>query len=87
VAAAFCGLVLVFGSKLVSCDAAGLPPGMVSEPRRRLEPTLAGSLVVFGCGKYIYRVSAEFLSSASLRELCCCPAEMSPTRLAESSAR
>ena len=44
-AAAFCGLVLVFGSKLVSCDAAGLPFGMVSEPRRRLEPTLAGSLV------------------------------------------
>ena len=41
--------VLVFGSKLVSYDAAGLPPGMVSEPRRRLEPTLAGSLVVFGC--------------------------------------
>ena len=33
-AAAFCGLVLVFGSKLVSCDAAGLPFGMVSEPRR-----------------------------------------------------
>ena len=48
-AAAFCGLVLVFGSKLVSCDAAGLPFGMVSEPRRRLEPTLAGSLAVFGC--------------------------------------
>ena len=46
-AAAFCGLVLVFGSKLVSCDAAGLPFGMVSEPRRRLEPTLAGSLVEY----------------------------------------
>ena len=46
-AAAFCGLVLVFGSKLVSCDAAGLPFGMVSEPRRRLEPTLAGGLVEY----------------------------------------
>ena len=32
VAAAFCGLVLVFGSKLVYRDAAGLPFGMVSEP-------------------------------------------------------
>ena len=48
VAAAFCGLVLVFGSKLVSYDAASLPFGMVSEPRRRLDPTPAGSLVVFG---------------------------------------
>ena len=46
-AAAFCGLVLVVGSKLVSCDAAGLPFGMVSEPRRRLEPTLAGGLVEY----------------------------------------
>ena len=49
VATAFCGLVLVFGSKLVSYDAASLPFGMVSEPRRRLDPTPAGGLlVVFG---------------------------------------
>ena len=60
-AAAFCGLVLVFGSKLVSCDAAGLPFGMVSEPRRRLEPTLAGSLVEYLAVKMYFRVSAEFL--------------------------
>ena len=60
-AAAFCGLVLVFGSKLVSCDAAGLPFGMVSEPRRRLEPTLAGGLVEYLAVKMYFRVSAEFL--------------------------
>ena len=60
-AAAFCGLVLVFGSKLVSCDAAGLPFGMVSEPRRRLEPTPAGSLVEYLAVKMHFRVSAEFL--------------------------
>ena len=60
-AAAFCGLVLVFGSKLVSCDAAGLPFGMVSEPRRRLEPTLAGGLVEYLAVKMHFRVSAEFL--------------------------
>ena len=53
-AAAFCGLALVFGSKLVSCDAAGLPFGMVGEPRRRLEPALAGSLVIFGCGNIYF---------------------------------
>ena len=61
VAAAFCGLVLVFGSKLVSCDAAGLPFGMVSEPRRRLEPMPAGSLVEYLAVKMYFRVSAEFL--------------------------
>ena len=60
-AAAFCGLVLVFGSKLVSCDAAGLPFGMVSEPRRRLEATPAGSLVEYLAVKMYFRVSAEFL--------------------------
>ena len=60
-AAAFCGLALVFGSKLVSCDAAGLPFGMVSEPRRRLEPTPAGSLVEYLAVKMYFRVSAEFL--------------------------
>ena len=60
-AAAFCGLVLVFGSKLVSRDAAGLPFGMVSEPRRRLEPTLAGGLVEYLAVKMYFRVSAEFL--------------------------
>ena len=49
----------MFGSKLVSYDAASLPFGMVSEPRRRLDPTPAGSLVFFGCEIYIYRVSAE----------------------------
>ena len=54
-------VVLVFGSKLVSCDAAGLPFGMVSEPRRRLEPTPAGSLVEFLAVKMYFRVSAEFL--------------------------
>ena len=42
VVAAFCGLVLVFGPKLVSYDAAGLPFGMVSEPRRRRGPSLWG---------------------------------------------
>ena len=61
VAAAFCGLVLVFGSKLVSYDAASLPFGMVSEPRRRLDPTPAGSLVILAVKNNIYRVSAEFL--------------------------
>ena len=60
-AAAFCGLALVFGSKLVSCDAAGLPFGMVGEPRRRLEPALAGSLVEYLAVKMYFRVSAEFL--------------------------
>ena len=50
-AAAFCGLVLVFGSKLVSYGAASLPFGMASGPRGRLDPTPAGSLVVFGFGK------------------------------------
>ena len=64
-AAALCGLVLVFGPKLVSHDAAGLPSGMVSGPRGRLEPTLAGGLVVSGCGKCIYRVSAKFLELAA----------------------
>ena len=64
-AAAFCGLVLVFGSKLVSCDAAGLPFGMVSEPRRRLEPTLAGSLVEYLAVKMYFRVSAESFSSCA----------------------
>ena len=58
-AAAFCGLVLVFGSKLVSCDAAGLPFGMVSEPRRRLEPTLAGGLVEYLAVKMYFRVSGR----------------------------
>ena len=58
---AFCGLALVFGSKLVSCDAAGLPFGMVSEPRRRLEPTLAGGLVEYLAVKMYFRVLAEFL--------------------------
>ena len=53
--------VLVFGSKLVSCDAAGLPFGMVSEPRRRLEATPAGSLVEYLAVKMYFRVSAEFL--------------------------
>ena len=52
---------MVFGSKLVSCDAAGLPFGMVSEPRRRLEPTLAGGLVEYLAVKMHFRVSAEFL--------------------------
>ena len=61
VAATFCGLVLVFGSELVSCDAAGLPFGMVSEPRRRLKPTLAGSFVEYLAVKMHFRVSAEFL--------------------------
>ena len=61
-AVAFCGLVLVFGSKLVSCDAAGLPPGMVSEPRRRLEPTLAGSLVVSGCENVCFGFRQSFSS-------------------------
>ena len=51
----------MFGSKLVSCDAAGLPFGMVSEPRRRLEPTLAGGLVEYLAVKMHFRVSAEFL--------------------------
>ena len=60
-AAAFCGLALVVGSKLVSCDAADLPFGMVGEPRRRLEPVLAGSLVEFLAVKMHFRVSAEFL--------------------------
>ena len=58
---AFCGLVLVFGSKLVSYDAASLPFGMVSEPRRRLEATPAGSLVEYLAVKMYFRVSAEFL--------------------------
>ena len=53
--------MLVFGSKLVSCDAAGLPFGMVSEPRRRLEATPAGSLVEYLAVKMYFRVSAEFL--------------------------
>ena len=52
---------LVFVSKLVSCDAAGLPFGMVSEPRRRLEATPAGSLVEYLAVKMYFRVSAEFL--------------------------
>ena len=60
-AAAFCGFVLVSGSKLVSYDAAGLPFGMVSEPRRRLKPTLAGRLVECLAVKMYFRVSAEFL--------------------------
>ena len=34
---------------------------MVSEPRRRLEPTLAGSLVEYLAVKMYFRVSAEFL--------------------------
>ena len=61
-AAAFYGLVLVFGSKLVSCDAAGLPFGMVSEPRRRLEPTLAGGLVEYLAVKNVFSgFGREFL--------------------------
>merc|ERR1711969_523851 len=67
--AAFCGLVLVFGSKLVSCDAAGLPFGMVSEPRRRLEPTLAGGLVEYLAVKMYFRVSAESFSSCAIASL------------------
>ena len=55
----------MFGSKLVSCDAAGLPFGMVSEPRRRLEPTLAGSLVEYLAVKMYFRVSAESFSSCA----------------------
>ena len=58
-APAFCGLVLVLGSKLVSCDAAGLPFGMVSEPRRRLKPTLAGSFVECLAVKMYFRVSGR----------------------------
>ena len=69
-AAAFCGLVLVFGSKLVSYDAASLPFGMVSEPRRRLDPTPAGSLVILAVKNNIYRVSAEFLEQCQ-RALTC----------------
>ena len=69
-AAAFCGLVLVFGSKLVSCDAAGLPFGMVSEPRRRLEPTLAGGLVEYLAVKMYFRVSAEFLELCQRASTC-----------------
>ena len=69
-AAAFCGLVLVFGSKLVSCDAAGLPFGMVSEPRRRLKPTLAGSLVEYLAVKMYFsgfgRVSRAVLASLDM---------------------
>ena len=61
VVAACCGLVLVVVSERVSCDAASLPFGIVSEPRRRLDPIPAGGSGGFGCGKCIYRVSAEFL--------------------------
>ena len=69
-AAAFCGLVLAFGSKLVSCDAAGLPFGMVSEPRRRLEATPAGSLVEYLAVKMYFRVSAEFLELCQRASTC-----------------
>ena len=49
-ASAFCGLVLVFGSKLVSYAAASLPFGVVSEPRKRPDSTPAGGLVVLALG-------------------------------------
>ena len=60
----------MFGSKLVSCDAAGLPFGMVSEPRRRLEPTLAGGLVEYLAVKMHFRVSAEFLELCQRASTC-----------------
>ena len=45
---------------------AGLPSGMVSGPRRRLEPTLAGSLVVLGCGN-TFIVFRQSFSSCKLQ--------------------
>ena len=81
-AAAFCGLVLVFGSKLVSCDAAGLPFGMVSEPRRRLEPTLAGGLVEYLAVKMYFRVSAEFLELCQ-RALTGCVVNSCPVKIVD----
>ena len=56
----------MFGSKLVSRDAAGLPFGMVSEPRRRLEPTLAGGLVEYLAVKMYFRVSAALTRAVDL---------------------
>ena len=56
---------LVFGSKLVSYDAASLPFGMASEPRRRLGPTPAGGLLVFGCGKICLSGFGRFRHSFS----------------------
>ena len=89
-AAAFCGLVLVFGSKLVSCDAAGLPFGMVSEPRRRLKPTLAGSFVeCFGCENAFSgfgRVSRAVPASLDNMNALCLAHGLAETRYAASWA-
>ena len=50
--------------ELVTCDAAGLPFGMVGELRRKLGPIVLLVLLLFmGVGIMDIRVSAEFPSS------------------------
>ena len=61
----------MFGSKLVSYDAASLPFGMVGELRRKLGPIVLLVLLLFmGVGIMDIRVSAEFPSSRQRAAFC-----------------
>ena len=57
--------------ELVTCDAAGLPFGMVGELRRKLSPITTLVLLLFmGVGMMDIRVSAEFPSSRQRAAFC-----------------